>query len=121
MDSSEAWKSFVQNACDETFRPLYESTKRLAWTLGGMEDRESLGITVTLRPLFDPEGEELWFQTFKEWKWRYRCPYLRAGRYAVEVSFWKDHATRTVELEPIEVGGDRELTIEVLTRMRGEK
>ncbi len=86
---------------------------RIQGRIGGMGDRESLRIMVTLRPLFDEGGEELWLQTYKDWKWLYVCPYLRTGRYAVQASVWESHGTRTVDLEPIDVSGDRELTLEV--------
>jgi len=83
--------------------------------ISGMEASESLSVTVTLRPLLeqDGEGEELRFVTYKEWGWRYRCPYLRPGRWRVEASYWHAGGTRTEELEAIEVtgGGERDLVV----------
>lgn len=81
--------------------------------ISGMDSSESLAITVSLRPLFDAEGEELRFQTYKEWDWRYKCAYLRAGRYSLEVAYWDAGATRTDQLEPIEISGDGERDLEV--------
>lgn len=79
----------------------------------GMDSRESLGITVTLRPLLDPEGDGFILQSYKSWDWRYTCPYLRPGRYSVEARFWEAGGTRSVELEPLEVSTDAERAIEV--------
>ena len=88
-------------------------TSTIRGSIGGMEDMESLGITVTLRPLDDLESDELEFSTYREWAWKYVCPDLKSGKYSVSVSFWQAGATRAVDLAPIEVGAAVEPTIEV--------
>jgi 5-hydroxyisourate hydrolase-like protein (transthyretin family) len=88
-------------------------TSTIRGSIGGMEDKESLGITVTLRPLDDLDSDELEFSTYREWAWKYVCPDLKAGKYSVSVSFWQAGATRAVDLAPIEVGAAVEPTIEV--------
>jgi RNA polymerase sigma factor (sigma-70 family) len=86
---------------------------RLEGRIAGLESRESLGVTVTLRSLADGNADGFVLQTYKDWGWRYACPFLKPERYAVEARFWEAGGTRTVELDPIEVTGDAERAIEI--------
>jgi len=52
-----------------------------------MEGNPSLWAEVTVRPAAG-EGEELSLRTYKERGWAFAFPFLRPGRYAVEVEHW---------------------------------
>jgi hypothetical protein len=78
----------------------------------GMEGHESLGAVLLLRPA-SADGDEIAIQTYRDWDWKYACPLLRAGSYAVEVEHWAEGGTRTVPLGTIDVAGDLERDFEV--------
>jgi RNA polymerase sigma-70 factor (ECF subfamily) len=80
--------------------------------VAGMEGRESVWAGVSLKPL-GGGGDELYFMTYRDRDWRFVCPYLRQGKYAVEVRFYVKEGTGTATLPAIEVTGDAEQDLEV--------
>jgi protocatechuate 3,4-dioxygenase beta subunit len=82
-------------------------TATLGGRVTGMGDRESVWAVVVLTPL-DGAGDELSFKTYRDWDWRFVCPFLRPGKYDVEVQFYTREGTRAARLPAIEVAGDGE-------------
>ena len=80
--------------------------------VAGMEGRESVWANVILKPL-DGGADELFLKTYRDWDWRFVFPFLRTGKYAVEVQFYTKEGTGAVTLPTIEVTGDAEQDLEV--------
>ena len=82
--------------------------------IAGLEEHITQYTTVKLSPMGAPGGELLTFKTYRSWDWRFACPYLKPGRYAVEVSWYEKEGERTAALPPIEVeAGGAEVEIRV--------
>jgi hypothetical protein len=92
--------------------------RTLRGRLAGLDATESLGATLVLRPLADGGGEEFSIQTYREWGWRFACPFLRPGKYAAEVSYYDQGAPRSARLRPLDASGDEEQELEVLVQGR---
>ena len=73
--------------------------------IAGLEEHISVYARVELRLAGDPEAERLTFKTYRSWDWRFACPYLKPGRYAVEVSWYEKEGEGKAVLPPIEVEG----------------
>ena len=71
--------------------------------IAGLEEHISVYASVVIRPAGDPEAERLTFKTYRSWDWRFACPYLKPGRWAVEVSWYEKEGEGRAELPPIEV------------------
>ena len=60
-----------------------------------------------------PGKERLTFKTYRSWEWRFACPYLKPGRYAVEVSWYEREGEGRAVLAPIQIEAGQEITLEV--------
>lgn len=67
---------------------------------------------IVLRPA-SGDGEEISLRTGTLLEWRFACPFLRPGKYAVEAVIWAEGEKREVSLTPLEMSGDLERDFEV--------
>jgi RNA polymerase sigma factor (sigma-70 family) len=67
---------------------------------------------IMLRPASD-DGEEISLRTGKLLEWRFACPFLRPGKYAVEAVVFSEGGQRKVNLATVEMTGDIERDFEV--------
>ena len=74
---------------------------------------ESVWGVIRLKPVGPDGGEDFVIKTYAEWGWRFSCPFLRPGKYSVEVEHYRKGGERTVTLPAIEVSGDLEKDLEV--------
>ncbi len=81
--------------------------------LVGMEGRESVWANILLRPISGAAGPEFLLKTYKDWGWRFACPFLREGKYAAEVEIYTRTGNITLSISPFEVTGDSDKELEV--------
>jgi hypothetical protein len=67
---------------------------------------------IVLRPA-SGDSEEISLRTGTLLEWRFACPFLRPGKYAVETVIWAEGEKREVSLTPLEMSGDLERDFEV--------
>ena len=77
----------------------------------GLETLETLWAEISLRA--EGEADEIVLKTYREWEWRFRCPFLKAGKYAVSVEFYGREGNPRVALPELEIAGDAEIDLAV--------